>query len=107
MYIGVYLCLSGLFLIICLLILPRVRRRLGLFIGLSLLTIISPFVLFELLSIYLNIVPAGENVNFNYPADYVDKGIIGWFVTILPLLGILSPIMISLLLTRQSDKSLP
>lgn len=107
MYIGVYLCLSGLFILICLLILPRLRKRRALFIGFSLLTIISPFVLFELMSIYLNITPAGGNANFNYPADYVDKGILGWFVIVLPLLGILSPIMISLLLTREKDKNLP
>jgi hypothetical protein len=104
MYIGVYFLLSGIFIVICIYLFPSIRRKLGLYIGLSLLAIIALLVTFELGSQYLNIITISEPAAFNFPGDYLDSGIIGWFVLLLPLIGILSPILISILLRKKDGK---
>lgn len=101
MYIGVYFFLSGLFIVICIFLFPSIRRKLGLYIGLSLFFIIAMLITFELGSQYLNILRIGEPATFNYPGDYLDSGIFGWFILILPLIGILFPILIAIFLRTE------
>lgn len=46
-------------------------------------------------------------MDFNYPGDYLNRGILGWFALVLPLLGILSPILISFIFKHEDRKNLP
>jgi hypothetical protein len=102
MYIGVYLCLGGIFILLSILLIPIVRMKLNKFITLSIIALIACLVVFESASTIFNIQIPGS---YNFPGDYLGSGPIGWFIMFLPLLGITSPLIISYYLRVRHSSS--
>jgi hypothetical protein len=104
-YIGVYFCLSGFFILLSLLLVTIVRKRVGLFLVASGSTNLLRLVMFELFSNYFNIIKLRGLQSFNFPGNYHSKGFAGWTNMIVPILGITSPLVITLLIDKQTPKS--
>lgn len=104
MYIGVYLCLGGLFILLSVLIFPAVSDKRGKFILLSITCLLLVLVIFELSSNYLRVIEYGSPGFFNFPGDFFAHGLWGWIIIILPFLGVISPLLISLLLIRTRER---
>lgn len=104
MYIGVYLCLSGFFILLSLLLITSVRKRIGLFLVATGFTTLLGLVMFELSSNYFNIIKLREPDNFNFPGDYQSQGFAGWMMLIIPIIGIASPLIIALLINKRTLK---
>jgi hypothetical protein len=63
-------------------------------------------VLFISLSILAGLMSFGGPQDWSYPKDYLSYGTVGWILMLLPLLGILAPLLVSLVMAHRS-KSQP
>lgn len=104
MYIGVYLGLGGLFILLSLLIFPAIRDKRGKFLIFSITCLSLGLVIFELASNYLYIIEYGSPGSSDFPGDILAHGFLGRFLIILPFLGVISPLLISFLLKRTGDR---
>ena len=95
MYIGVYLCLGGIFILIPLFIFPAIKEKRGKFNLLSISCLILGLATFELASNYLGFVQYGSPGSINFPGDFLGSGLLGWIIAILPILAVISPLLIS------------
>jgi hypothetical protein len=104
MYIGVYLCLSGLAygsgLVLLLLRERKVARFSILTWGAAILLLLS----FELASIVTGLVPYREDGSFSYPGDYLSGGPAGWIIAPLLPLGFLSPLILAWWFARRETR---
>lgn len=95
MYIGVYLCASGvLFLLGPGWLLRRGGRWPGYIAlagGLSAVALLA----FEILSAAAGLTTIGRPGHFNYPGDYLASGPVGWGLMLLPPLGVVSPLLVA------------
>jgi len=101
MFIGVYLCGSGLVFLIAFLALSaaadvddtvgRLRQHFTKFgltaAGSSLLGLI----LFIGLSVATGLLTLGQSGDYSIPGDYIELGVRGWLILLIGALGILSP----------------
>lgn len=97
MFYGVYLCISGFFILISFLIFPILRKKPVLYIVITIVANLILLVSFEMLTLIFNL--RGGN-NFDYPGDYTKSGVIGYLILILPVIGIFSPLIISSYLNK-------
>lgn len=113
MYIGVYLCSSGLVLGLTLLFLAaqigaeasgrQIKQLFARFMLITISLIIFCLVLFTTLSIFTGILPAfGSSGSYSLPQDYFAVGLFGWFILLIGLAGILSPVVTAVWLHKQS-----
>lgn len=101
MYIGVYLCLSGIFYLFGLIWLARPSRRVLIYTGLAWLLAIVGLVVFEGFSALTGIAPFGEANSFSYPGDYLARGPLGWALMLVLPLGFLSPLLLAVWTARR------
>lgn len=111
MYIGVYLCSSGLVLGLTLLILTavtrseagwgQIRRQLARFMLLAAGLIIFSLVVFIILSAITGILPVAGSSSYSLPQDYIEYGLSGWLILALGLAGIFSPALAAVWLHHQ------
>ncbi len=105
MFIGIYFCLGGLFVLLSFLIFPVIRKERGKFVFLSIAILALIFVLFELTSNYFKIIEYGTPGSSNFPGDYLASGLVGWTLLFLPFLGVISPLLVSLFLHRTGEQT--
>jgi hypothetical protein len=103
MYIGVYICLGGIFILFALFIFPAIREKREKFILLSITCLILGFAIFELVSNYLGFVQYGSPRSF--PGDFLAYGLPEWIIVIFPIIAVISPLLISFWLQRSCDLS--
>lgn len=75
----------------------RVLRYVGLSVAISVLCLVA----FVGLSYVTRLMRFGETTNWSYPGDYLASGPLGWVLMIIPLLGVVAPLVLALLLKRQ------
>jgi len=105
MFIGVYICLGVIFIIISLFIFPAIRDKPAKLILLSITFMILGLALLELASGYLGFVQLGSPAYSNIPGDFLGKGLLGWIILILPILAVISPLLISFWFHKSSDRN--
>jgi hypothetical protein len=103
MYIGVYICLGGIFILFALFIFPAIREKRGKFILLSITCLIYGLVIIELVSNYLVFVQYGSPRSF--PGDFLAYGLSEWIIVVFPIIAVISPLLISFWLQRSCDQT--
>lgn len=111
MFIGVYLCGSGFMLGLTLLVLiaglhpdamvAQSVRQFARFILFSAGLIIFSLVLFIFLSVFTGILPTAGAGSYSLPQDYLAYGLFGWFILLIGLAGIFSPVFTAVWLRQQ------
>jgi hypothetical protein len=101
-FIGVYLCVAGLFLVLSLLFFPAVGQRLRLYTLLSILVPLAGLALFIASSAWLEVIKFGVPQSYSYPGDYLARGLLGWAAMLIPILGVLFPLALAFWLSRKS-----
>jgi len=104
MYVGVYLCLSGIAFLAGAAILSRARRPLWRYALLAVVPVAACFIAFEVLSSAVGITPPGARIDWSYPGDYTSHGLGAWLIALLPLAGAAAPLGIALLLRRHKPE---
>lgn len=104
MFIGVYLLISalviglGIWLLVMLadsrLPLYQSRRDTRAFFGRSVLLVGLFLLLFVGLSALTGLMRFGQATSWSYPHDYVAFGPLGWLIAVLPLCGVVSPLVV-------------
>ncbi len=91
MFIGAYICLSGLVWLVGLLVCRPARRQCGRHSAVAIGLAATGLVLFILLSLWLGLVQFGTAYNLSIPEDYIGRG--GWGIgtLVVGLAGVLSP----------------
>lgn len=107
MFIGSYLCIGAVFLAIGYVVVSRwkgittdgsfVVRR---YLFLAIIVQLTSLVLFFISSLASGLMELGGAGSWNYPQDYLKDGPIAWLIMLLPLLGILSPLILALIPPR-------
>ncbi len=105
MFIGVYLCLSGMTWILGLFLFLAARVRIGAYSALALAFAASGLVLFTLLSMWLGLVRFGIPYNLNIPDDYYLHGVFGIATLIVGLAGVLSPLYAAWYVKRKKGQT--
>ncbi|MGE5222817.1 MAG: hypothetical protein ACM3PY_10275 [Omnitrophica WOR_2 bacterium] len=100
MGIGVYLCWLGSLYLIILLLVPRLRPRMGIYGVATLISGMLILILFVLLSAGVGLMRFGQPFNLSIPQDYIQRGWAGYLLLIIPALGLLSPAIVAFLLVR-------
>jgi len=103
MYIGVYLCLGGILILISLLIFPALREVRRKFILLSITYLSFGLVIIELVTNYLGFIQYGSPRSF--PGDFLVYGLSEWIIVVFPIIAVISPLLISLWLQRSCDQT--
>ena len=111
MIIGAYLCSSGFVLVATLLLLTaltrsaanggEIRQQLARFSLLAASLILFGLVVFIGLSAFTGILPIFRSGSYNLPQDYIEYGLFAWFILLIGLAGIFSPVFTALWLHRQ------
>jgi len=111
MYIGVFLCGSGLILGLTLLVLiaglrpealvSQSVRQFARFILISAGLSIFSLVLFIILSVFTGILPISGRGSYSLPQDYQAYGLFGSFILLIGLAGMLSPVFTAVWLRQQ------
>jgi hypothetical protein len=111
MFIGAYLCVSGLVFLTGLLVLAaladwsipahRLGRRVFTYTALSLSASLLGLTTFIVFSILAGLMPFRGAGSWSYPADYFSAGPVGWVIFIMPLLGLVAPLGVLLWLKSR------
>ncbi|MDX1414060.1 MAG: hypothetical protein R3293_07705 [Candidatus Promineifilaceae bacterium] len=110
MFIGVYLFLTAVIFFIILLSrfgkfeTDRARHWLLLFAGYSLLLALLDLAAFIFFSAWSGILTIGSSSSYSIPQDYLSFGLLGWFIFITGMVGILSPLLAAWLANKQYSK---
>lgn len=106
MFIGAYLCTGLIFLAGGAFVLSRWGSRARAsndavvgwrrYLVLSFASMLTALVLFIALSLALDILTIGQSGSWNYPQDYMAAGPVAWVAMLLPIIGILAPLLIVL-----------
>jgi hypothetical protein len=108
MSIGVYCCPGGLVYLLSLVLIARSRRRLLSNALVALLLTAFGFAAFEGLSWWAGLTIYGRSGAYNYPHDYFARGLLGWAIMAVQMLGIFSPLLVVWWATRPRKRaSLP
>ena len=112
MFVGVYLCLSGVsgalaLAILILFVHPHatvcwLRARLLRCAGLALPVNIGGLIAFVGLSAWAGMLHFGRAESYRLPNDYLARGPIGWSLLALAYLGILAPMLIAVASARRA-----
>jgi hypothetical protein len=102
MYIGVYLCLTGIFYWAGAWWLTRRRLRPRGYAAGAWAASLIMLVLFEILSIWAGLVPYRGAGSFSYPGDYLAFGFAGWLIMLLLPAGFLAPLLIAAWSARRA-----
>jgi hypothetical protein len=92
MFIGVYLCLGSLVGWLGLALFSRSGRHVLAFSILSIVGLSLMMALFLAASAWAGLTTFGVPGDWNYPADYLQAGPLGWLIALIPLLGLLLPL---------------
>ncbi len=101
MFIGVYLCLSGIIWVLGLFIFLQARLRIGAYSALAVALAATGLILFILLSMGMGLVRFGTPYNLSIPDDYVARGVLGIGALIVGIVGILSPLYAAIWVSRR------
>ena len=111
MFIGVYLCGSGVFFfgsLAAVFFLTKgtttvmeLRQRLLRYAAIALPSAIIGLAAFLGLSWVTGLLRLGEAGNFNLPGDYIEFGILGWGILLIGMVGLLSPAWALLLISNN------
>ncbi len=111
MFFGAYFCAGSFAFVLGLIVLAtlfdgqatmvsfrgRVLRYIGLSVAISVLCLVA----FVGLSYATGLMRFGEAMHWSYPGDYLAGGPLGWILMIIPLLGIIAPLVLALSIKRQ------
>jgi hypothetical protein len=86
----------------CLLIFTRLRPRLGLYSLVAASAALGFLILFVILSTGMGIMRFGEPQSYRYPDDYLAGGPLGWVTLLIPVFGLLTPIISAYWLNRRN-----
>jgi len=75
----------------------RALRYIGLSVAISVLCLVA----FVGLSYMTGLMRFGKATHWSYPGDYLAGGPLGWVLMIIPLLGVVAPLVLALLSKRQ------
>ncbi len=93
MFIGVYLCLSGIVWVLGLFIFLQARIRIGTYSALAALLAASGLILFTLISTEMGLVRFGVPYSLSIPDDYYARGVLGLAALLVGIAGVLSPLL--------------
>lgn len=102
MYIGAYLCLTGLFYWAGALWLARRNLRLRWYAAGTWTASLVALIVFEILSIWAGLVPYRGAGSFSYPGDYLAHGLTGWLIMLLLPAGFLAPLLVAAWAVRRT-----
>ncbi|WP_420643502.1 hypothetical protein [Candidatus Leptofilum sp.] len=68
------------------------RHQLRVYIAKSFIFVMTGLTLFTLLSSWQGLLKFGVATDFSFPQDYIEAGLLGWFIMAIGLAGVLSPI---------------
>ncbi len=105
MFIGVYLCLSGMVWLLGLFIFLQARLRMGLYSALAIALTATGLILFTLFSMALGLVRFGTPENLSIPQDYIARGAVGVGVLLVGIVGILSPVYAAWWVNRKKGNN--
>ncbi len=100
MEIGVYLFLSGIAWLVGLIMLHGSKRNLVIYSIVALFLSELTLVLFEVLTSWL--MRSRTTMSWNMPGDYVSRGLIGWVIILVGLLGLGMPVLVAGFMRWQS-----
>ncbi|MCI0393731.1 MAG: hypothetical protein L0332_07350 [Chloroflexi bacterium] len=105
MFIGVYLCMSGLVYWLGVAALASTRRHFALYSLLSFVLVLGAMAAFIGLSAVTDLMPVGGAGSWSYPGDYLVHGPVGWAIMLLPLVGLVAPLLAGLWLERRNREN--
>jgi hypothetical protein len=108
MFIGAYTCASGIIFLVGLALLAyrnsparNLRKQALYYFSLSLPIVGILLLAFVALSIWYGLIGFGSVQDWSYPKDYLTYGLAGWTLMLLPILGILSPLLVTIFVEYQ------
>lgn len=102
MGIGVYLFMLGLLYFVILLLVPRLRPRMGIYGLVTFLVGMAVLIVFVLVSAWVGLMRFGQPFTLSIPQDYMQRGWSGYLLLVIPALGLLSPVIVAFLLVRRN-----
>jgi hypothetical protein len=109
-FIGAYFCVTGLLFVLGLLVLAALpgqsaarqpAKRTLAYAGLSFSVALLGLIAFIGLSYLTGLMSRGQGV-WSYPNDYLAYRPVGWVIMLIPLIGVLSPLVVLLWLRSRS-----